>query len=380
MLPTDFCDDDSYFTQGLNVFQRLALVSQFFTVFGSIMFVMQEAVAQTSGKAEDANGKLLVIYCRSIAARESVVVRSCLSFEHVDCFGSSLTSSSRFLLLQVAFMIMFVNAAAGGMYPLWKFFDSWCIASLQHDRFMHADASSVFRAESEEIDWSFIKSNLFKAFTYCLGTKAADGILNSFSCLVSAKQRAEEMQDEAKQAAASMRSTDEALKAQETYNQAKSAKERAQEVKRQADEARQLQQDVVQSTKDTKAAAADLKTTALGKDKNGGGDELLTAAERSLPDEPSEVPSNGCRKSVSTADLVFCPETPLSNSATDFRANSARMSAPVPPSPTGLSVLSDTNHMPVYISASVTSDAEPQRSPIGPAVVQPFRGRIRREV
>ena len=71
VLPGDWCDDDSNFTQGLNVFQRIALVSQFFTVFGSIMFVMQEAVAQTSGKAEDVRGKLMVINRNSIVARES---------------------------------------------------------------------------------------------------------------------------------------------------------------------------------------------------------------------------------------------------------------------------------------------------------------------
>ena len=73
-----------YLNQGLNVFQRLALISQFCTVFGSLIFVVQEAVAQNTGTEDDSNGKLFV-----------------------------------------SFLFMMVNAAAGGLYPLYRFLSAF---------------------------------------------------------------------------------------------------------------------------------------------------------------------------------------------------------------------------------------------------------------
>ena len=80
-----------YRNQGLNVVQRLALVSQFFTVFGCLMFVLEDSEAENNASTQDNIGKRIV-----------------------------------------AFMIVFSNAAAAGLYPIFKFFTA-CVESERMD-------------------------------------------------------------------------------------------------------------------------------------------------------------------------------------------------------------------------------------------------------
>lgn len=207
------------------------------------------------------------------------------------------------------------------------------------------------------------------------------------------------MQNDVTQLAEGIRSSDELSQMRKGYDKAKSAKERAQEIKGQADEARALQQDVVQSVKDTKEASADLKATAFGKSNNGetvheqipsgieSGSEPMPAAERSLPQEPSKASGNGHIAGVSTSDLVFMSENRTRSTdghRSGFRPEGGLLTAQAPWTPPAASVLSNSTPVPIYIAASETSDAQAERSPIGPAVVQPLLGRIadkaRREI
>ena len=96
----------------------LALVSQFFTVFGSLMFVVQEAVAKNNAATEDLNGKRMI-----------------------------------------SFLIIFANAAAGGLYPLYRFLTAW--------------------AESGDIDFGFITSSIQSGSgsdgtTFCADSASCD--------------------------------------------------------------------------------------------------------------------------------------------------------------------------------------------------------------
>ena len=109
----------------------LALVSQFFTVFGSLMFVVQEVVAKNNAATEDLNGKRMI-----------------------------------------SFLIIFANAAAGGLYPLYRFLTAW--------------------AESGDIDFGFITSSIQSGAEKCLGPEVVASLLASCACLRKAKETADE--------------------------------------------------------------------------------------------------------------------------------------------------------------------------------------------
>ena len=128
----------------------LALVSQFFTVFGSLMFVVQEATAKNNAATEDLNGKQMI-----------------------------------------SFLIIFANAAAGGLYPLYRFLTAW--------------------AESGDIDFNFITSSIKSGAEKCFGPEVVASLLASCACLYEAKKRADEAEAEVR----SVRATAEEMRQHE---------------------------------------------------------------------------------------------------------------------------------------------------------------------
>ena len=87
----------------------------------------------------------------------------------------------------VAFMIVGANAAASGLYPIWRFFNAW--------------------SESGEIDFSFIGGYLKSAAEKCLGPEIVASLIGCFGCLASAKEYADTAQEERDIASASAEST-----------------------------------------------------------------------------------------------------------------------------------------------------------------------------
>ena len=83
-----------YLNQGLNIFQRLALISQWLTVFGGLMFVVTDLLALQDPES-DGNGKAIM-----------------------------------------SWVIVIVNAISTSLYPMYKFFNAW--------------------SESGEIDFTFV--------------------------------------------------------------------------------------------------------------------------------------------------------------------------------------------------------------------------------
>ena len=122
-----------YLNQGLNIFQRLALISQWFTVFGGLMFVVTDLLALQNPKSDE-NGKAIM-----------------------------------------SWVIVIVNAIATSLYPMYKFFNAW--------------------SESGEIDFSFVKKNLFKFFEFFMGTELAASLLGTCGCLRKIKDAADEVQE-----------------------------------------------------------------------------------------------------------------------------------------------------------------------------------------
>jgi len=94
-----------YLNQGLNIFQRLALISQWFTVFGGLMFVVTELLALQNTLPDESGQTIL------------------------------------------SWLILFVNTVAISLYPLYRFFSAW--------------------SESGEIDLkSIVKENFFKCLEF----------------------------------------------------------------------------------------------------------------------------------------------------------------------------------------------------------------------
>ena len=122
-----------YLNQGLNIFQRLALISQWFTVFGGLMFVVTDLLALQNPKSDE-NGKAIM-----------------------------------------SWVIVIVNAIATSLYPMYKFFNAW--------------------SESGKIDFSFVKKNLFKFFEFFMGTELAASLLGTCGCLSKIKDAADEVQE-----------------------------------------------------------------------------------------------------------------------------------------------------------------------------------------
>ena len=121
-------------TQGLNVFQRLALLSQLATVFSGLMFVLVDCVDQQNALEKDGNGRTFLAY-----------------------------------------IIVFLNAAAAGLYPTYRFFDAW--------------------AESGQIDFGFVKDSLSNCLKCVLGTQAAEYLIGSCTCLVKTKETITQAQE-----------------------------------------------------------------------------------------------------------------------------------------------------------------------------------------
>ena len=121
-----------YLNQGLNIFQRLALISQWFTVFGGLMFVVTELLALQNTLPDESGQTIL------------------------------------------SWLILFVNTVAISLYPLYRFFSAW--------------------SESGEIDlnFSFVKDTLFKFFEFFMGTQLASSLLATCGCLRKIKDTAEE--------------------------------------------------------------------------------------------------------------------------------------------------------------------------------------------
>ena len=122
-----------YLNQGLNIFQRLALISQWFTVFGGLMFVVTDLLTLQDPQSDE-NGKAIISWC-----------------------------------------IVFVNAVSTSLYPMYRFFNAW--------------------SESGEIDFSFVKEALFKFFEFFMGTQLAASLLATCGCLRKIKAAAEEAKE-----------------------------------------------------------------------------------------------------------------------------------------------------------------------------------------
>lgn len=149
------------------------------------MFVVQDAVAKNRGTQENSNGRIFI-----------------------------------------GFLIMVVNAAAGGLYPLYRFLNAW--------------------AENGEIDSAFITSSISKGVSFCLGKEAADSLIGACGCISKAKERVENLQEEAEEA------RDLASKAKQQHDEAKAVKD-------QLVQARTVVLEVKQSTEEVKKAAQDLR-------------------------------------------------------------------------------------------------------------------------
>ena len=106
---------------GLNVFQRLALVSQFFTVFGSLMFIVSKSMEMDSDVELDG--------------------------ERVDSFAE----------LMVAYMIMFLNAAAAALYPAYRLYAAW--------------------TEHAEFDLESLNLAISGFLGHCFGKEIADSLM-----------------------------------------------------------------------------------------------------------------------------------------------------------------------------------------------------------
>ena len=171
----------------------LALVSQFFTVFGSLMFVVQEAVAKNNAATEDLNGKRMI-----------------------------------------SFLIIFANAAAGGLYPLYRFVTAW--------------------AESGDIDFSFIADSIKSGAEKCLGPEVVASLLASCACLRQAKEKADQAEAEVRR----LRATADEMHQHERVSTAEGRYNDAAEAKKHIDEARALHQDAKSGVADVSSAAADL--------------------------------------------------------------------------------------------------------------------------
>jgi len=109
-----------YLNQGLNIFQRLALISQFFTVFGGLMFVLTDLM-ELQGSS-DGNGKVVM-----------------------------------------SWLVMMINLVASCMYPVYRFFTAW--------------------SESGEIDMKSISSSIKEIAEACLPKELIDSLVGTCSCL-----------------------------------------------------------------------------------------------------------------------------------------------------------------------------------------------------
>ena len=157
------------------------------------MFVVQEAVAKNTAATEDLNGKRAI-----------------------------------------SFLIIFANAAAGGLYPLYRFVTAW--------------------AESGDIDFNFITSSIKSGAEKCFGPEVVASLLASCACLSEAKKRA----DEAEAEVGSVRATAEEMRQHELVSTIEGQYNDAVEAKDQIDEARALYQDIKSGVTDVRSAGGDL--------------------------------------------------------------------------------------------------------------------------
>jgi len=237
---------------GLNVFQRLALVSQFLTVFGGLMFVIQEAIALNNAISEDLNGKFVI-----------------------------------------SMIIIIANAAAGGLYPIYRF------------------VTAV--AENGEIDMDFLRDAAFGCVDRFFGIKLAKYLYGSCGCLVKAKETLDHVKEEAEELFPN--ETVHAIEAR--YLDAKDAIE-------QIEEARNLQQDMKEGTNDLEMATKDVAAEAgLAGDSvsSGGHDETEHEGRwaQSLPEEPGpggKTMISGGMVLMMTAPLMMRCNTSTSSTAT----------------------------------------------------------------
>jgi hypothetical protein len=102
---------DPYLNRGLNVFQRLALFSQFFTVFGGIMFQYLKTLDKVLEKAEtpdDRNQRNIIAYLIFILNLFAIAVYPIYQlFTQISGFGTQSFRTSDFLLLPHVILSMF---------------------------------------------------------------------------------------------------------------------------------------------------------------------------------------------------------------------------------------------------------------------------------
>ena len=204
----------------------LALVSQFLTVFGSVMFVVQEAVAKNNAATEDLNGKRMI-----------------------------------------SFLIIFANAAAGGLYPLYRFVTAW--------------------AECGDIDFNFITSSIKSGAEKCLGPEVVASLLASCVCLSKAKDKADEAEGEVRR----LRATADGGLVSTVEGRYKDATE----AKKQIDEARALHKDVKSGVADARSAGADLRAEANTVRASSSDGPIIEEDHNSEIQEVGVAPVNGDR-------------------------------------------------------------------------------------
>lgn len=152
-----------YLNQGLNVFQRLALISQFFTVFGGLMFVVTD-LTELQNTSPAGNGKTLM-----------------------------------------SWLIMIINVAASSIYPVHRFFNAW--------------------SESGEIDFNLMINGIKKMAEQCLGPEVVASLFATCSCLGKVKDVADQAQEKINEAKEVLRDTGIPDMAENFYTTAKDAKE-----------------------------------------------------------------------------------------------------------------------------------------------------------
>ena len=161
------------------------------------MFVVQEAVAKNNAATEDMNGKLMI-----------------------------------------SFVIILANAAAGGLYPLYRFVTAW--------------------AECGEIDLDFITSSIKSGAQTCLVPEVVASLLASCACLSNAKKKTDEAEAEVRR----LRATAEEMRQHELVSTAEGRYNDAVEAKEQIDEARALYKDIKSGVADDHSAGEDLVAEA----------------------------------------------------------------------------------------------------------------------
>ena len=174
-------------------------MSQFFTVFGSLMFIVSDLSEQDSSGGEDSNGKVLVSY-----------------------------------------MVMFLNVSAAGMYPAFRFINAW--------------------AESGEIDRAFIKNNVIRCLSCFMGTALAKNLLSTCDCLAKAQGAVDDVKQKALDLKVQAEQMRENVEGKDLVKIAKDRKKQAEDLRQNVDNAQTMYNETQTSLDDTKLAAKSFRS------------------------------------------------------------------------------------------------------------------------